>query len=310
MKHLKSLFILFSVFSLIVFGGCGGTTTDNIVDEDDLIDHITVSEGGDEASEEELIDETEDAQEEEEAEEDEDYVAGEDDQDADEDSDSDQDGVDNEEEEFADVDNADEDENQDEDQEEDGDGFDEDEDYEEPVFTLLADTFINSSSPATNYGDLTYTKAGTGAWGSSTKAVFIKFDISQLPLDINIDSATVKMRVGGDGYCGNVEHVSSYHIYDDSWGEDLITFNNNPCGVNFNNASECSQIFTDTKSVGGGWVTWDITDMVADEYADGNGILSIMLKGEGPGQCDKPFISRENDLTNRHPQITINYTDI
>jgi hypothetical protein len=74
---------------------------------------------------------------------------------------------------------------------------------------LVEDSFVNSETPDTNYGSSLSLIAGTETWLSSTKIVYLKFNISSIPKDSLISDATANLRIGDFPYCGNPETISA-----------------------------------------------------------------------------------------------------
>ena len=150
---------------------------------------------------------------------------------------------------------------------------------------VLDDTYVNSASPDANYGS-SYLLAGTESWGSSVKIIFIKFDISEIGGEVL--EVKLWLKLGAAPFCGNPETISAYEVLDQTWSEDTLTYSTMP---------ELASTPEDTVSVTGtptDWYYWSVTNVVKARLAENSQTVSIALKGEGPGQCDKPFYSKES----------------
>lgn len=172
----------------------------------------------------------------------------------------------------------------------------------ESAEVTIIDSYVNSETPDTNYGTSFSLIAGTETLLSSTKIVYLKFDISSIPEDSVISEATANLRLGSCPYCGNPETISAYAVTSNSWDETTITYNNRPV---------LGATPEDTISVSGTppyWYSWQVTEALKNQKEQG--FVSIALKGEGPGQCDKPFYSRESLYYPPFLSVVLNNGDI
>ena len=137
------------------------------------------------------------------------------------------------------------------------------------LFTPVADTYVNSASPATNYGSLTTLRAD----GSPDVHSYLRFSVQGLAgrpitrarLLIFANSAT------GSG-------ISAKAVSDNTWGE-LTT--------NFNNAPALGSTLASSGAVTTGtWVTLDVTSYVTTEGTYSFGVIT-------PGATAISMASRE-----------------
>jgi hypothetical protein len=102
---------------------------------------------------------------------------------------------------------------------------------------------------------------------------------------------------------------SVYHVYSD-WQEDTITWNNQPCGTNFDNSTACSLISEDTVFTDGNqentWQCWNVTNMTRFEYEQAARRVSIALHTFEGGYADK-FYSKEYTNSSLWPYLNITY---
>ncbi len=52
------------------------------------------------------------------------------------------------------------------------------------------------------------------------------------------------------------------------------------------------------------WWSWSVIESLKFVHGMGDNMISIALPGEGPGQCDKPFYSKESLLENQ-PKLVV-----
>jgi len=118
----------------------------------------------------------------------------------------------------------------------------------------IADAYVNSSSPDTNYGNENslYT-----SHNSELNYAYTMFNLSSIPSDANVISAEFKVYLSDiEGYTGSIgTHCSS----NDSWTELGITWNNKP---------SFAETATDTVYYGMwvsyGYDSWNVTVDVRD----------------------------------------------
>jgi hypothetical protein len=94
--------------------------------------------------------------------------------------------------------------------------------------------------------------------------------------------------------------ISAYYVADNSWNETTITYNNKPSLAT--TPEDTLSVYSLPDNVGGLY-SWRVTETIKNRNEQG--LISLALKGEGPGQCDKPFYSRESGDA---PFLTINFT--
>ncbi len=87
------------------------------------------------------------------------------------------------------------------------------------TFTPVADTWVQQSSPTTNYGG----QVTVGVDGSPIKDMLLKFDVAGL-FGRSVQSATLRL------YCVDSSNVGGeFHLVpDSSWTESGVTWNNAP----------------------------------------------------------------------------------
>ncbi len=123
----------------------------------------------------------------------------------------------------------------------------------------LADSYVNSGEPMTNYGDDVYMVTKASDEGSG-RYFFLKFDLSQVQGTITYAVLKVYKRSGASGT------RSVFQVADDSWTETGINFGNQPeIGAKISDAS--------ISTLG----TWDVTDFVAAQKGI-DGIVTLCVR--------------------------------
>jgi len=161
-----------------------------------------------------------------------------------------------------------------------------------------ADTYVSSQSPSTNYGaeDQMYVTTCT----ANNRRAFLKFNLPTLPEDATITLAKLRLMNGGrQNLLSGVTDVEARRVADDSWTESGITWSNQP---DYGDVE-------DTKEPKIGFVEWDITSFVLDEYA-GDKVVSICLKCKVESYDDAPRESRwhTKEYDGYDPELNIQYT--
>ncbi len=109
----------------------------------------------------------------------------------------------------------------------------------------VADSYVHSSNPMTNYGSDVYMVTKATDEGSG-RYFFLKFDLSEINGTISSVTLKVYKRSGSSG------SRSAFQVNDDSWTEDGINFGNQPAiGVKISDSSI------------GTYGSWDVSDFVA-----------------------------------------------
>jgi hypothetical protein len=158
------------------------------------------------------------------------------------------------------------------------------------------DSYIDKWNPTHNFGPSSYmnllSTPGEGAvWFS-----YVQFDISSIPSDEDIISASLKLRCTSSGTPANV------YVYEasSSWNEHTITWNTGP---NLYSSPEASYYVHTT-----GWCSWDVTQHVKD-WCEGvrsnNGFIVVQ---NTYGSHSSQFASKEHSISEYRPKLEITYT--
>lgn len=138
----------------------------------------------------------------------------------------------------------------------------------------LEDADIEENNPNNNYGgDISMTvDADAGALDTT----YNKFFIAGIPVDSSIINATY-YAFANSGYSGSrAELIKAYHVYNQTWKEEVLTFNNEPCQfANQCNATEEDEFYKVALAV---WMDWDVTDAFINDFESENDNFSVRLE--------------------------------
>jgi len=134
----------------------------------------------------------------------------------------------------------------------------------------IADSYVNESSPDTNYGN--YTWLGIEC-NSYHRYAYIMFDLSSLPPDATIIDANLWLTltsIGGTGEWG--VHIGAHYCSNNSWNETEITWNNKP---DFEPNPTMSRVFWIVFLPSTDW--WNITADVQTAFSLDKKLTEVMM---------------------------------
>jgi len=169
----------------------------------------------------------------------------------------------------------------------------------------IADSYVNASSPDTNYGDEQYLYVNASSTDLSQNLIYVNFDFSSIPQNAYIVSANLKLRFSEFsnlyyGIMGGGDAVGAYYCSDNSWAELGITWNNRPTFDDTHTGSWGVGMFAYY-----GYDSLDVTGDVKKALPLGalTEVLKFWRKNDGYGFAK--FQSKE--ATNK-PKLEIEYT--
>jgi hypothetical protein len=145
----------------------------------------------------------------------------------------------------------------------------------------VADAYVSSSSPTSNYGSATALRVD----GSPDVHSYLKFDVQGLPAGIT--KATLLLYANSTLPAG----INLNAVADTGWDEKTITYNNAPA---YNSTATSSSGAIKTT----GWVTLDVTPLIG-----GNGMVSFTVTSTGSTAIN---LSSKEAGSNA-PQLVIQY---
>lgn len=155
------------------------------------------------------------------------------------------------------------------------------------ILNPVDDAFIVSTEPDTPHGTdriLTWTAYMSGGRGRS----LMKFSLSGMPDSTQLASATLYLYQYDAG--GFVPNVSIYHVDDDTWTEETLTWNNTPAFPD--------QIIHKNIGFDEGWVSFDLLASGIWNYDSdlNDGYVSFLIKSDETGDERHNFYSKEEDI--------------
>lgn len=175
------------------------------------------------------------------------------------------------------------------------------------------DSYINSNSATTNFGDLDYLIEGKLT--SARQKALIQFDLTGIPSGAIIDSATLELYLT---FTGNQDDIVNIYRLLRSWNEYEVTWEKYDSSTNWGTAGADNTendfvntvIASTTIPVGGqgsyySWSGLNFTDEV-QEFVDNPALNNgWIIYGVITGEQSSTFSSRE-DASNK-PKLTIRY---
>ncbi|MCA1708070.1 MAG: DNRLRE domain-containing protein [Actinobacteria bacterium] len=154
-----------------------------------------------------------------------------------------------------------------------------------PATVAVADTYVNSTTPDTNYG----TSGQLDVDNSPVRRTFIKFTVSGIPISEAVTAAKLRLHVdnisnGGSPNGGIVQTMSS-----SSWSETAVTWNNQP-SIDGTPLGSLGSVLPNS------WYEVDVTSRVT-----GNGTFSFGLTSSSSDGAY--YDSRETGAT--APQLVV-----
>ena len=177
----------------------------------------------------------------------------------------------------------------------------------QPISLEGKDAVIQSFLPDSNYANLEYLTAlaWTNAGDFNASRTLIEFDISDIPVQTQIDSATLSLFWTSSGIFNGQTGENEYSIYKitESWQENSVTWNNQPATSLQNAVKVAKSIYLDQS-----YININITNLVQDMInnpSENNGFM-IKLNEEFPY---KLIIVASSDHADRlkHPKLVVYY---
>ncbi len=164
---------------------------------------------------------------------------------------------------------------------------------EEVVLNTVRDAYVREDVPTLNYGEETTFAAGSHK--DKVLRSLLGFDISSLKESYDIDKVELRM-VYGQVPTKNLKLFA----VDGNWSETGVTWNNRP-----NIGTEISNSYT--VNTVDGYVTFDVTDFIEQQYTIGNNLVDFYLVAVDESEPNyEYFFSKEANLA---PQLVVTYFD-
>ncbi len=179
--------------------------------------------------------------------------------------------------------------------------------------TNLSDSYVLKSSDS-NFGTsqdlITYNSP------VHTSRSYLRFNISGVPSTATINNALVTLNLYWNEQTDNDKDTPIHEVFQD-WSENGIngiTWNNQPCGTDFNNSGNCNLTpeMNVTANVPQNY-TWNVSNMVKRALLQGYKNVSFVIKRTDEntaGQNNHIYRSRENTDQSNSPTLMIDFTPI
>jgi hypothetical protein len=144
------------------------------------------------------------------------------------------------------------------------------------ITDIISDSYVEQDDPNSNFGSTEY--AFIRDHTANAERYYIMANLTAIPQNVTIISAYYCLEMLVDGATNN---ISLYQVLNQTWSEDYITWNNQPCGTAFNDSTNCNLTVQDSKiTTGVAWYCWNATKCVTNSYALGEENHSWVFKTE------------------------------
>ena len=173
---------------------------------------------------------------------------------------------------------------------------------QEPDVDNIEDSYVQANDPTAPKG--TQTNLFTRTLGVD-EYIYLLFITRNLSQETTITNATLYIWSTTEE-----DHGLNIHEVNATWDEEILTWNNQPCGVGFDNAANCNLTSAGLTPDGvvDTWYPFEATAMVKKAVAEGRGNISMALKpvAEG-GTTTQIFSSKENADVIHRPILNITW---
>jgi len=156
----------------------------------------------------------------------------------------------------------------------------------------VADAYVDSLNPDTNYGSATELIVAMNDQPSAVAQTLIRFDLSSIPANATIQSATLSLDM--IQATGASPVMLSVNLCWDPWQENTVTHNSVPFFDGRGQSSVGSQI---------GWVEWNATALVMDWLA-GYDNYGLAIAGPSSGN---PYVRKFASREKGPPELKVIY---
>jgi hypothetical protein len=160
------------------------------------------------------------------------------------------------------------------------------------TFTTIADSYVSKGAPSRNFGTATTLRVRDP--GVKTH---LKFQVSGIPADQSVETATVRLFSPTGDTCSTVGiGTDLYRAASDAWTETGITFNNAP-------GKTGGRLATADGFRSGSYVEFNVTGVVT-----GNGTLGLFLEMPACSTDSAPTKFNSKEATSNRPQLVLTTT--
>lgn len=173
------------------------------------------------------------------------------------------------------------------------------------TLTTTGDAMINSNAPSSNYGNNSHLDiARTYEAPILKERSLIQFNLSEIPSNASVDSATLSVYLEGCGIGSRDVDILNIGRNKDAWQESEVTWSNKPSfdiGSVINSTAPCSS--------SGQYLNYDLKSFVTGWLAGTYENYGIVLYGnEGAGETWFKFFAGKEDAENPPAKLVIAYS--
>ncbi|MCK5159776.1 MAG: DNRLRE domain-containing protein, partial [Candidatus Heimdallarchaeota archaeon] len=169
----------------------------------------------------------------------------------------------------------------------------------------LGDSYTISGTPNINAGsnEELHLTGGTGK-----RYPYLNFNLSGIPSNQIIDNAELCLYLFNDA--DQILNNYVHHVYI-GFDESILTWNNQPCGIGFDDSGNCNLTAEDSITTDGNqedtWQCFNILNSINNEYSNGDENISLVLyTSDGSNNYDR-FHSKEYSDETLRPYLNITY---
>jgi hypothetical protein len=165
------------------------------------------------------------------------------------------------------------------------------------------DAYVIKSHPNENRDE---DIAVVGIWDSDIRRIYLQFDLSAVPADAVVEDAILKLYEETSIFLGSGDAIVGLYRVTSSWGEDSITWNNQP-----SSSSEAEDTRTISSTINL-WREWDIDDLVRGWLEGSITNYGMLLKATNEASINIEFVvgfrtSDYSEDTSKCPLLRIEY---
>jgi hypothetical protein len=165
------------------------------------------------------------------------------------------------------------------------------------------DSYVNTNSANTNYGANASMVVDISGGGLGSQHALMQFDVSSMPANATISSATLTVNATANGGATN---LNLYRL-NEAWTENQVTWNERVTGTNWGTlaGSITGGVQASLNTGLTGLHSWTVTTLVQSWYATPANDHGLMIAGPDTGGTTVTYESNEGTTA---PQLVINYT--
>lgn len=178
---------------------------------------------------------------------------------------------------------------------------------QEPDTENLEDSYVSQGAAGSNYGSEASFAIRDNT--DTNMRTYIKFNLSAVPSGQTIENAVLFFYLYVNG---TTNTAAIHHVYNQTWNELAITWNNQPCGTGFDDSGNCNLTAEDTETTAFiKWYNWTVTEAVSTDYADSKTNVSFIIKTPEVAEFSVDYFRSKHETENvsLRPYLNITYSE-